>query len=144
MEVRLNKRQKLKQLFAKLGIKADLTFKSLFKPAIAKKVLLHYLGELESKRPALLDYKAKNDGALLAALCINNPELGCKQILQMLGLKKALEILTPRELRVLFARFHKRSWYRLMADAKKVKLPITGSSFEGIRTQLIKFKPCKL
>jgi hypothetical protein len=67
MEVRLNKRQKLKQLFTKLGIKADLTFKSLFKPTIAKKVLLHYLDELESKRPALLDYKAKSDEALLAA-----------------------------------------------------------------------------
>jgi hypothetical protein len=117
---------------------------SLFKPAIAKKVLLHYLDELESKRPALLDYTAKSDEALLAALCINNPELGCKQILQMLGLKKALELNTPRELRVLFARFNKRSWYRLMADAKKVKLPIIGSPFEIVREQITKFKPCKL
>jgi hypothetical protein len=129
MEVRLNKRQKLKQLFTKLNIKADLTFKSLFKPAIAKKVLLHYIDELESKRPTLLDYKAKNDTALLAALFINNPELGAKQILQMLGLKKAFELYTPRELRALFARFHTRSWYRLMADTKKVKLPVTNSPF---------------
>ena len=144
MEVRLNKRQKIKQLFTKLNIKADLTFKNLFKPAIAKKVLLYYLDELESKRPALLDYKAKNDAALLAALFINNPELGCKQMLQMLGLKKALELHTSRELRVLFSRAHKRSWYRLMADTKKVKLPIAGSPFETVRTQLIKFKPCKL
>ena len=68
MEVRLNKRQKIKQLCTKLGIKANLTFHGLFKPAIAKKILLHYLQELESKRPALLDYKAKNDDALLAAL----------------------------------------------------------------------------
>lgn len=143
MEVRLNKRQKLKQLFTKLNIKANLTFKSLFKPAIAKKVLLHYLDEIESKRPALLDYKAKSDEALLAALCLNNPELGCKQILQMLGLKKALELHTPRELRVLFSRAHKRSWYRLMADAKKVKLPITNSPFEIVREQIVKFKPCK-
>jgi hypothetical protein len=144
MEVRLNKRQKLKQLFAKLGIKADLTLKGLFKPAIAKKVLLHYLDELESKRPALLDYKAKSDEALLAALCINNPELGCKQVLQMLGLKKALELHTPRELRRLFARFNKRSWYRLMADVKKVKLPLTNKPFAGVREQIVKFKPCKL
>ncbi len=33
MEVRLNKRQKIKQLFNKLGIKSDLSFKSLFKAA---------------------------------------------------------------------------------------------------------------
>ena len=144
MEARLNKRQKIKQLFAKLGIKADLTLHGLFKPAIAKKVLLHYLQELEIKRPAVLDYKAKSDEALLAALCINNPELGPKQILQMLGLKKALEFVTPRGLRVLFARYHKRSWYRLMADAKKVKFPIPNSPFAVVREQLIKFKPCKL
>jgi len=35
MEVRLNKRQKIKQSFNKLGISADLTFKKLFKPAIS-------------------------------------------------------------------------------------------------------------
>lgn len=102
------------------------------------------MDELESKRPALLDYKIKSDEALLAALCINNPELGCKQILQILGLKKALEMHTPRELRRLFARFNKRSWYRLMTDVKKVKLPLTNSPLAGVREQITKFKPCKL
>lgn len=144
MEVRLNKRQKIRQLCGKLSIKTDLTFKSLFKSAIAKKVLLHYLDEIESKRPAILDNKAKSDEALLAALCIHNPELGPKQVLQMLGLKRALEILTPRELRVLFAKFHKRSWYRLMADAKKVKLPIANSPFAIVREQIERFKSCRL
>ena len=43
MEVRLNKRQKMKQLFAKLGIKADLIFKKLFKPAISKKSIVTLL-----------------------------------------------------------------------------------------------------
>ena len=43
MEVRLNKRAKIKQLFKKLQVNADLTFKKLFKPAIAKKVLMYYL-----------------------------------------------------------------------------------------------------
>jgi len=46
MEVRLNKRAKLKQLFKNLGIATDLTFKKLFKPAVSKKVLTHYLDEL--------------------------------------------------------------------------------------------------
>lgn len=143
MEVRL-KRPKIKQLLAKFGIKADLTFKALFKPAIAKKVLLHYLDELESKRPPLLDFKAKNDAALLVALCYNNPELGPKQILQLFGLKKALETMTMRELQVLFERFTKRSWTRLLADAKKIKLPIANNPFGKMRVQLVKFKPCKL
>jgi hypothetical protein len=144
MEVRLNKRQKIKQLFAKLGIKSDLTFRNLFKPATAKKVLLHYLDELESKRPALLDYKAKDDEALLAVLCFNNPELRPKQILQMFGLKKALEFMTPRELRVLFSRFHSRRLQRFMAEIKKVKLPNDNNSFGNFREQILKFKSCKI
>lgn len=144
MEVRLNKRQKIKKLFAKLGIKSDLTFKSLFKPVIAKKILLHYLDELESKRPILLDYKPKNDEALLVALRVNNPELGAKQILQMFGLKKAMEFMTPRELRVLFTRFYTRGWVRLMTDARKVNLPRADSPFGVIREQILKFKSCKV
>jgi len=144
MEVRLSKRQKMKQLFAKLGIKADLTFKALFKPAISKKILLHYLDELQSKRPPLLDFKAKNDEALLVALCYNNPDLGPKQILQLFGLKKALETMTPRELQVLFERFSKRSWTRLMEEAKRVKLPIAISQLAALREYLYAFKPCKI
>lgn len=73
-------------------------------------------------------------------LRVNNPELGPKQILQMFGLKKALECMTPRELRVLFARYHPRSWFRLMADAKKVKLPMASSHFDVVREQIINFK----
>ena len=89
MEVRLNKRTKIKQLFKALGIKAELTFKKLFKPAISKKVLLHYLDELESKRPLLLDYSVINSKALLADLIMNNPEMSPKQIMQLYGLKQA-------------------------------------------------------
>lgn len=131
-------------MFAKLGIKSDFTFQSLFKLATAKKVLLHYLDELKSKRLALLDFKAKNDEALLVALCVNNPELGAKQILQLFGLKKAMEFMTPRELRVLFTRFYSRGWRRIMAYAKNVKLPIANSPFRAVREQVVKFRACKI
>ena len=144
IEVRLNKRQKIKQLFSKLKIKAELTFAGLFKAAIAKKILLHYLDELESKRPALLDYEAPNDNALLAALIVNNPKMGAKQILQMFGFKKALETGTCRELRTMFARYNSRSWYRLIIDAKKINLPDTQSPFADIRKEVSKFEPLKL
>lgn len=97
-----------------------------------------------STRPILLDYKPKNDEALLVALCMNNPELAPKQILQMFGLKKAMEFMTPRQLRVLFSRFYPRGWSRLMADAKKVKMPNANNSFGIIREQILKFKSCKI
>lgn len=123
MEVRLNKRQKMKQLFSKLGIKSDLTLKSLFKPAISKKVLLHYLDELESKRPALMDFKTMDDKALLTALILNNPELNAKRILQAYGLLKALTLFDSRELRGMLIKFNKKAWHQIMAEAKRIRFP---------------------
>lgn len=138
MEVRLAKRYKIKQLFKTLGIKADLTFHKLFKPAISKRVLMHYLDEIECKRPLLLDYKSTNNRALLTALICNNPELGPKQILQIYGLKQVLEDTNLRELRTLFTQYHIRGWYRLMADVQRVKLPSIVSPLRELRKQLIK------
>ncbi len=144
MEVRLNKRQKIKQLFKTLNIKADLTFKKLFKPAISKKVLLHYLDELESKRPALLDFDITKDKTLLVDLIFNNPNLGPKQILQMFGLKKILETVTFRELRTMFSNYNERSWYRLMSDVNKIRLPMAQPTFGVVRKHLMKFRPLRL
>ena len=143
MEVRLNNRKKIRPLFKKLNIKSDLTLKSIFKPVIAKKILLHYLDEVESKRPALLDYKVTSGKALLADLIFNNPSLKPKQILQIYGLKRALEDVNLRELRGMLGRYKQRSWYRLMADARKVKLPGIQSPFDIIIEQVMKFKPLR-
>lgn len=139
MEVRLNKRQKMQALFKTLGIKTNLTLKSMFKPATAKKILLHYLDEIESKRPVLLDYKA-DEKALLATLLVHNPTMTPKQILQMYGLKKALEVVNTRELRSIFGKSKQRSLTRLLADVQKVKLPTTHNQFDTVREQLMKFK----
>jgi hypothetical protein len=144
MEVRLNKRQKIKQLFAKLGIKSDLSFKSIFKAATAKKVLLHYIDELESKRPPLLDYRAANDKALLADLIFNNPALGSKRILQMYGLYRALEVVNIRELRGMLSKQNQRDWNRLMGEAKEIRLSGILSPFEIVRGHLMKCKPLRL
>jgi len=144
MEVRLNKRQKIKQLFKILGINADLTFKKLFKPAISKKILLHYLDEIESKRPILLDYKKTGAKSFMAALIANNPTLGINKLFRLLGLKYALESATLRELRNLFAQGSKNGWYRLMSDVKTIKLPIKQSPFFVIREHLVKFKPLQI
>lgn len=105
---------------------------------------MYYLDEFENKRPALLDFNAPNDNALLAPFIVNNPEMGAKQILQMFGFKKALESATCRELRTMFSKYNTCSWYRLIADAQKIKLPDTPSPFAGICKAVIKFKPLKL
>ncbi len=136
MEVRLNKRQKMKQLFAKLEIKPDLTLKSLFKPAISKKVLLHYLDELESKRLTLFDYKAADDKALLADLIFNNPEVSAKRIMQMYGLLKASELINIRELRGILSKHSQRDWNRLLNEIKEIRFPGILKSFKMLRQQI--------
>lgn len=57
------------------------------------------------------------------------------------GLKKALEIYTIRELRAMFGGANRRSWYRLMVDAKNVKLPHTQGPLAPIRSSIVQFKP---
>lgn len=61
----------------------------------------------------------------------------------MFGLKKILETVTIRELRAIFSNYNKRSWYRLMSDTQKIKLP-SQSVFEVIRKNLFNFKPLKI
>ena len=140
MEVRLNKRQKIKQLFNKLKIKSDLSFKSLFKPVISKKILLHYIDELESKRPPLLDYRAANDKALLADLVFNNPHLSTKKILQTYGLSKALELVNLRELRAILSKHNQRDWNKVIAEMRLISLPGISNPFLALKKHIAIFK----
>lgn len=141
IEVRLNKRKKIKQLFEKLNLQSnELTFKKLFKPAISKKILLHYLDQIESRRTILSDYKSKDDKLFLAKLIVENSSLSPSKVMKIYGLKKALEIFNLRELRGMFSKATQRNWYRLMDDLKDFNLPAAPSPFDVIRKSLAEFK----
>lgn len=144
MEVRLNKRQKIGHLFRTLGITSDLSLKNLFSPTIAQQVLLHYLDELENKRLPLFDYKPTTPNSLLADLVINNPSIGIRKTIQLFGLKQAFDSTTPRELRNMFGRYGQRNWYRLIAEAKTIKIPTAKSPLGIVREHLTRFEPLKL
>jgi uncharacterized protein YpiB (UPF0302 family) len=140
MEMRLTKRRKMQHLFKQLNIKAQLNFKGLFKTVIARKVLVHYLDAIESACPQLLDFKANNSKALLVALIFNNPDMSPRRIMQLYGMKLALEHMSIREMRTMFGAHNKRSWYRLIADVNEVQLRQTPKQFGVIRDCLMKFK----
>jgi hypothetical protein len=57
MEVRLGKRQKLKQVLKACGTQIEPTFASMFQLEIAQKVLGFYLASIEQKYPAILHYQ---------------------------------------------------------------------------------------
>ncbi|MDQ3008005.1 MAG: hypothetical protein M3Q81_00220 [bacterium] len=144
MEVRLNKRQKIKQLFKTLDIQSELTLKNLYSTTISQQVLIHYLDELENKRLPLFDYISTSSQSLLADLIINNPNIGIRKTMQLFGLKQILDSINPRELRNMFGKYGQRSWYRLIAEAKVIQLPTSGSLLGTIREHLIRFKPLKI
>lgn len=144
MEVRLNKRAKMKQLFKALVIKANLTFKKLFKPAIAKKILLHYMDEIESKRSSLFDFVTINDRSFLAKLAFNNPRISPKQAAIALGVKHILEVGTIRELKVMIGKNNPQGWSKLMKEVQSLSMPTMQSPFKVIREQLVLFKPVKI
>ena len=144
MEARLNKRQKIKQLLKVLSISAEPTYKNLFNIKVSQKVLLHYLNEIENQRLTLFDYKPATPKTLLADLIIQNPNLKPKRIIEVYGLKHMFDSINPRELRSMFGNQSSRSWYRLIAEARAVKLPKTISPLNVVREHLNSFEPLKL
>lgn len=144
MEVRINKRSKLKQLLQTLKIKTDLTLRKLFRPAIAQKVLLHYIDRIENKRSLLIDFKPQSDRALLTAIALSNPRLKAKQVLQFFGIKKVLESVSFDELKRIIATENKASWTRLLKELETVVMPSSEKPFEPIKEQLRKYNPLKL
>lgn len=143
MEVRLNKRQKINQLFNKLNITNSLTFKQIFNSETSKQVLLYYLNEIENQRTSLFSYQKHKNENLLSDLVIHNPSLKSAKVLQLYGAKKAVDEKGIRGLRNILGKYSQRSWYRLITEVKNVKLPIVQSPFRVIRDCINTFKPLK-
>lgn len=144
MEVRLNKRQKIKSLLKMIGLERELTLDKLFSLEVAKAVLLHYLDVIESRRPPLLDYKVKTAKDFLADLVINNPNLAPRKALQLYGMKRAFDEVGMREVRAMMGKTSSRTWYRLVSESKGVKLPVQQNLLKPIRKQIEAFVPLKL
>lgn len=91
-----------------------------------------------------MSIEEQGDQAFLAALVVHNPTLSPKLILQMFGLKKALEVMSLRELNVMIGSKNKRSWYRILAEVKKLNLPVQSGPLEILRNYIEQFKPTTL
>lgn len=146
MEVRLGNRQKIRQILKQIGLKVEVepTYRNLFNQNIAQKVLLHYLDNIDQARPTLVDYAPKTPSELLAELAINNPTLSSTRILQIFGLKQALNSLNIRELRAILGNRKPTTWYKLMAVVQKLNLPTRPNPLAVIRNSIQDFKPLKL
>lgn len=144
MEVRLGKRQKIRQTITSVGFNMEPTFQALFNSNLSQRILLSYLHEMESRRFSLQNYENGKPQEFLSDLIINNPKLGLKRTLQLFGLKQAMDTINMREIRVMFQGYSDRSWYRLVSDANKIRLPVKKDIFSELRSQLSFYKALKL
>jgi len=144
MEVRLNKRQKLKQVLRHIGIVAEPTFNTVFKKEIARKVLLYYMAEIEKGYPAIFLYNCKDPEDFLSDFIIHNPKAGLRKAVQMLGTRTLVDKVGIREFREITRKYGKANWYRLNKEMRSLSYPQKGNSFAVLRLCLEEFKPLKL
>ncbi len=123
VEIRLGKRAKIRQVFKKIGFAVEPTFQNVFRSDISTAVIHHYLEDIQSKRPAILDYKNSGARRFITEVRIANPQTSNAELLKMYGLKQALEEVSLRELREMLGHGRDRGWYRLIEKVNNLKLP---------------------
>jgi len=141
MEARLNTRRKIRVTLKKVKVFVEPTFENLFEQEYSRLVLLHLLDEIREKRPAIFDYKKWSGKKFLTEMQLSNPDIGMAQLLKVCGLKWMSDQMGMRELRVMLSKYSDRSWYRLVADMKKVTYPNRVDPLLELRRRIEQDKP---
>lgn len=144
MEIRLNKRAKIRQVFDKLEIASDLSFRSIFKSEISQKVLLYYLAEIK-KGYGLLAYRPKSMKDFIAEFKINNPKVKIRKMLQVYAVQIGIAEMGVREFREATATYGRHNWDRLKKDLATHRFSAGDFSIlKPIETALRDFRAVKL
>jgi hypothetical protein len=147
LEVRLNRRQKLRQVLKSVGIEIEPTFQVLFKREIAQKVLLKYMTGIERSFPPILLCDYKDAKTFLSNSLINNGKTkkkGLRKALCMLGARMIIEQVGIREFREIMRKYGRANWYRLNKEMATMGDISVQQPFATIRQCLEEFKPLKL
>lgn len=144
MEIRLNQRAKIKQIFKKIQINSDLTFSSVFKEAISKKVLLLHFSEIE-KSYAIIPHRPKTNSQLVADIKVFNPKIKIRKMLQLVGTIILINDIGIRGFREAIAPYGPHHWNRLKNDLSYYSFPEEALSPVKVIEQALKeFKPLRL
>jgi len=122
MEIRLNQRAKIRQIFKKINVNLDPVFSSIFKESISQQVLLLYFEEIKQAY-SLLSYRPKTLKDFIADFKIHNPAIKIRKMLQVLACKTAIDQLGVREFREATKIYGSHNWNRLKNDLLQYKLP---------------------
>lgn len=143
MEVRLNKRDKIKRLFKELNIETELHFKNLFSKSISKKVLLHYFEKIRSNYPSVISMKSTYEQLFMRILS-NYPGIKLRKILMIIGAKALFDEVGVREFRELIRSFGQRKWYSIRGELKGIVLTSHEDIFEEVYQSLRDFKSVRV
>lgn len=144
MEIRLNQRSKIRQIFKKNNISTLLTFTSVFKKDTAQKVLLHYLEQIK-KAYTLLAYHPQNGQEFINNFKTNNSKTKIRKMLQVYASIKLIDELGIRKFQESIKIFGQHNWPRIKKDLETLHFP--NKSFEPLKTleyYLKKFEPLRL
>ena len=144
VEIRLNKRQKINQILKKIGKEVEPTFSNIFNQDTAKRVLLHYISEIEEAYPPLLTYQYDSPKKFFSGFIRANPKTKLTQALKMLGLRLMLDEIGAREFREMTKHYGDSAWYSLNREMKALTQADEPSVFSLLREQINKFEPLKL
>ncbi|OGC51770.1 hypothetical protein A2982_00625 [candidate division WWE3 bacterium RIFCSPLOWO2_01_FULL_39_13] len=144
VEIRLNGRSKIRQILKKVDVVAEPTFTNIFNQKIAKKVLLHYINEIEGAYPPILAYKHDSHVKTFKEILRANPDLKPTQALELTCFRGLLDEIGVREYRQIIEPYGNYYWYNLNRKMKELKQPDTTEVFSKLRTEIEKFEPLRL
>lgn len=140
MEVRLNKRQKMKRLFKDIDIPGPLIFKNLYNSETSKKVLIHYISLIKANYPVLANIKLSYE-QLFMRIIAEYPKIKVRKSLMILGAKSLFEEVGARQFRELVRSFGNRKWYSLRKELKGLGISYQDNPFEFIEKSISQMIP---
>lgn len=144
IEIRLNKRQKISQILKLIGKEIEPTFVNIFSQDTAKRVLLHYIDEIEEAYPPLLTYQYDSPKKFFTGFLTANPKIKLTSALKILGLRALFDEIGAREFREMTKRYGNSAWYSLNKEMKNLSVIDEVSIFSLLRKQINDFEPLKL
>ncbi|HSQ98128.1 MAG TPA: hypothetical protein VLL98_05450 [Rickettsiales bacterium] len=143
-------RTKLKSLFKKLNINANLTFKELFNKDIARKILLYYWSEIIEDLH-IMNFDTKNIGNLIKCIKNYSNNTTTNKISKLIGIIATIQSIGSRATRIEL-KIPDYQWYSLQKEIKAIESDKTNYSFLAIyefgkkleEFKALKLKDCRL
>jgi hypothetical protein len=125
MEVRLGNRTKIREIFGRVGIKAEPTFAGVFEGSIAKSVLMHFWANVRRDLPLMGWSGAKTPEQILDQLVIYSAGRSRpSKLLQQVGYIGLINSVGSRAAVAALSRHcHPRSMQRLKRQMRSLKVP---------------------